>query len=126
MEEQVTVFEVLGVYLLVLLCAPALDVVGEQKTKPTQIGLRQLQQVGISPNVVICRSKAPKKVNAFLEIPKGSNIKYEYDEKNEVSKSKEKGSLGTGSFLLSGEREWHKNMALELAAYYIYKRLLCR
>jgi inorganic pyrophosphatase len=30
--------------------------------------------------------EAPKKVNAFLEIPKGSNIKYEYDEKNEVIK----------------------------------------
>lgn len=36
--------------------------------------------------------------------------------RDQVSKSKEKGSLGTGSFLLSGEREWHKNMALELAA----------
>lgn len=30
--------------------------------------------------------EAPKKVNAFLEIPKGSNIKYEYDEKNEIIK----------------------------------------
>ena len=30
--------------------------------------------------------EAPKRVNAFLEIPKGSNIKYEYDEKNEVIK----------------------------------------
>ncbi len=37
--------------------------------------------------------------------------------REQVSKSKEKGSLGTGSFLLSGEREWHKNMALELAAF---------
>ncbi|MDE1860373.1 MAG: inorganic diphosphatase [Candidatus Micrarchaeota archaeon] len=26
-------------------------------------------------------SEAPKKVNALIEIPKGSNIKYEYDEK---------------------------------------------
>ena len=37
--------------------------------------------------------------------------------REQVSKSKEKGSLGTGSFLLSGEREWHKNLALELAAF---------
>ncbi len=37
--------------------------------------------------------------------------------RSQVSKSKEKGSLGTGSFLLSGEREWYKNMPLELAAF---------
>ncbi|MDE1860374.1 MAG: DUF814 domain-containing protein [Candidatus Micrarchaeota archaeon] len=35
----------------------------------------------------------------------------------QVSKSKEKGSLGTGSFLLEGEREWFKGMALELAVF---------
>ncbi len=28
--------------------------------------------------------EAPKKVNAFIEIPKGSNVKYEYDEKNDA------------------------------------------
>ena len=37
--------------------------------------------------------------------------------RSQVSKSKEKGSLGTGSFLLEGEREWHKGIALELAAF---------
>lgn len=37
--------------------------------------------------------------------------------KEQVSKSKEKGSLGTGSFLLEGEREWFKGVGLELAAY---------
>ncbi|MCL5675236.1 MAG: NFACT RNA binding domain-containing protein [Candidatus Marsarchaeota archaeon] len=37
--------------------------------------------------------------------------------RDQVSKSKEKGSLGTGSFLLSGEREWYKNVPLELAAF---------
>lgn len=37
--------------------------------------------------------------------------------RDQVTKSKEKGSLGTGSFLLEGEREWFKGMALELAAY---------
>ena len=37
--------------------------------------------------------------------------------RDQVSKSKEKGSLGTGSFLLSGEREWHRHMSLELAAF---------
>ncbi len=37
--------------------------------------------------------------------------------RDQVSKSKEKGSLGTGSFLLEGEREWFKGVALELCAY---------
>ena len=36
---------------------PVLDVVGEQKTKPSQIGFRLLLQAGIRPNFVICRSK---------------------------------------------------------------------
>ncbi|MDE1851834.1 MAG: DUF814 domain-containing protein [Candidatus Micrarchaeota archaeon] len=37
--------------------------------------------------------------------------------REQISKSKEKGSLGTGSFLMSGEREWFRNVALELAAF---------
>lgn len=37
--------------------------------------------------------------------------------RDQVSKSKEHGSLGTGSFLLEGEREWFKGVAMELAAY---------
>ncbi|MDE1768159.1 MAG: DUF814 domain-containing protein [Candidatus Micrarchaeota archaeon] len=37
--------------------------------------------------------------------------------KDQVSKSKEKGSLGTGSFLIEGEREWFKGVGLELCAY---------
>ncbi len=37
--------------------------------------------------------------------------------REQVTKSKEKGSLGTGSFLIEGEREWFKGMGLELCAY---------
>jgi hypothetical protein len=37
--------------------------------------------------------------------------------REQVTKSKEKGSLGTGSFLLEGEREWFKGVPLELCAY---------
>ncbi len=36
--------------------------------------------------------------------------------RSQVSKSTNKGSLGAGSFLLKGEREWFKNTKLELAA----------
>jgi hypothetical protein len=34
-----------------------------------------------------------------------------------VSKSKEKGSLGVGSFALAGERGWYRGMKLELVAF---------
>lgn len=37
--------------------------------------------------------------------------------KDQVSKSKSGGSLGVGSFAMSGEREWFKNMKLELEAF---------
>ncbi len=37
--------------------------------------------------------------------------------REQVTKSKEKGSLGTGSFLLEGEREWFKGVGLELCAF---------
>jgi CTP synthase len=38
---------------------PELDPVGEQKTKPTQLAIRSLMQVGIQPDFVICRTKRP-------------------------------------------------------------------
>jgi hypothetical protein len=37
--------------------------------------------------------------------------------RDQVSKSKAKGSLGTGSFLLEGQREWYKGVVLELCAF---------
>lgn len=36
--------------------------------------------------------------------------------REQVTKSREKGSLGTGSFLIEGEREWFKGVGLELCA----------
>ncbi len=53
---------------------PALEVVGEQKTKPAQVGYRLLLQAGIMPNFVICRSrerltgKAREKLALFANI----------------------------------------------------------
>jgi NFACT protein RNA binding domain len=37
--------------------------------------------------------------------------------REQISKSSQAGSLGTGSFLISGEREWFKNVKLELWAF---------
>ena len=42
----------------------------------------------------------------------------------QVSKSTSKGSLGTGSFLLSGEREWYRNTPLVLIVGVIEEKLL--
>ena len=44
------------VVFLNLTYLPTLDVVGEQKTKPAQIGFRLLLEDGIRPNFIICRS----------------------------------------------------------------------
>ncbi|MGD0729470.1 MAG: glutamine hydrolyzing CTP synthase [Candidatus Micrarchaeaceae archaeon] len=38
---------------------PELNVVGEQKTKPTQLALRSLMQIGIQPNFIVTRSENP-------------------------------------------------------------------
>ena len=37
--------------------------------------------------------------------------------RNQVSKSSGKGSLGTGSFLLSGERDWYRDVPLSLVMF---------
>lgn len=43
--------------------------------------------------------------------------------RNQVSKSTGKGSLGTGSFLLSGEREWYRSVQLSLVMFVNNDRL---
>ncbi|MDE1810655.1 MAG: DUF814 domain-containing protein, partial [Candidatus Micrarchaeota archaeon] len=43
--------------------------------------------------------------------------------REQVSKSSEKGSLGTGSFLLKGERDWYRNVELSLVMFVKEERL---
>lgn len=38
---------------------PYVKVVGEMKTKPTQHSVRQLQSMGIQPDIILCRSELP-------------------------------------------------------------------
>src|SRR5205814_8263376 len=38
---------------------PMLDVVGEQKTKPTQHSVQELRRIGVQPDVIVARSKVP-------------------------------------------------------------------
>ncbi len=54
--------------------APSLDVVGEQKTKPTQHSVQELRRIGIQPDLVAVRCSAPlhestkKKISMFTNV----------------------------------------------------------
>jgi CTP synthase len=54
--------------------APSLEVVGEQKTKPAQVGYRLLLQAGIRPDFVICRSRDPLNSKARSKLAMFANI----------------------------------------------------
>ena len=53
---------------------PVLDVVGEQKTKPTQHSVKELREVGILPDFMICRAKNPLSANAKQKISLFCNV----------------------------------------------------
>ncbi|NOQ56221.1 MAG: CTP synthase (glutamine hydrolyzing), partial [Nanohaloarchaea archaeon] len=59
-----------------LVLVPTLDVVGEQKTKPAQHSVRILGDLGIRPNMVVCRCKDPladrtkRKISLFCGVKK--------------------------------------------------------
>ena len=63
-----------------LTLVPLLGPAGEQKTKPTQHSVRELRAIGIQPDIVICRSKAPlseemkDKISLFCDIRKEAVI----------------------------------------------------
>lgn len=54
---------------------PELGVVGEQKTKPTQHGVKDLRSMGLSPQLIVCRSERPldretqNKLGMFCQVP---------------------------------------------------------
>ena len=48
-----------GVVFVHVTLAPSLDVVGEQKTKPTQHSVQELRRIGIQPDYLAVRSTAP-------------------------------------------------------------------
>ena len=60
--------------------APTLEVVGEQKTKPAQLGFKNLLQSGIMPDFVVCRShdalleKTKEKLALFANLTDGRVI----------------------------------------------------
>ncbi len=54
---------------------PVLNVVGEQKTKPTQHSVKELKAIGIDPDIIIGRSEEPleektrEKISLFCDVP---------------------------------------------------------
>ncbi|KAG6483691.1 hypothetical protein ZIOFF_060343 [Zingiber officinale] len=66
---------------------PVLNVVGEQKTKPTQHSVRGLRGLGLTPNILACRSVKPlegnvkEKLSQFCHVPV-SNIVTLHDVSN--------------------------------------------
>ncbi|KAG5249582.1 hypothetical protein OIU77_026834 [Salix suchowensis] len=66
---------------------PVLSVVGEQKTKPTQHSVRGLRSLGLTPNILACRStlaleeNVKKKLSQFCHVP-AENIITLYDVSN--------------------------------------------
>ncbi|KAI4323316.1 hypothetical protein L6164_022931 [Bauhinia variegata] len=73
--------------LVHLSLVPVLNVVGEQKTKPTQHSVRQLRGLGFTPNILACRStkeleeNVKAKLAQFCHVPL-SNIVTLYDVPN--------------------------------------------
>ncbi len=59
---------------------PVLDVVGEQKTKPTQHSVKALRSIGIEPDMIVGRSKVElesstkKKISLFCDVPEDAVI----------------------------------------------------
>ncbi|XP_077251028.1 uncharacterized protein LOC143890282 [Tasmannia lanceolata] len=66
---------------------PVLNVVGEQKTKPTQHSVRGLRGLGLTPNILACRSAMPleenvkEKLSQFCHVP-AANIVTLHDVSN--------------------------------------------
>jgi CTP synthase len=66
---------------------PVLGSVGEQKTKPTQHSVRELRSVGITPDVIVCRSSqklkraTQEKISLFCHVPP-SNVLSVHDVTN--------------------------------------------
>ncbi len=59
---------------------PIIEMSGEHKTKPTQNSVKELQNIGIQPDIIVCRSDLPlddgakKKISQFCNVDKSGII----------------------------------------------------
>ena len=57
--------------------APMIDVVGEQKTKPTQHSVQELRRIGIRPDILTVRCKTPLTMDTIHKISLFASVKEE-------------------------------------------------
>ncbi len=76
-----------NVCLIHVTLVPYIRVSGELKTKPTQASVKELQGIGIQPDVIVCRSEMPldqgikDKISLFCNVPNNhvlQNLDVEY------------------------------------------------
>ena len=60
---------------------PKLDIVGEQKTKPTQHSVQELRKIGIHPDIILARSST--------ELVKSNRDKISYGQKHRLREGEE-------------------------------------
>jgi CTP synthase len=77
---------------------PVLDVVGEQKTKPTQHSVQELRRIGIQPDVIVARSKDALRPETRRKIALFCNV-----EESAVFTSQDMGSILESPILLEKE-----------------------
>ncbi|MDY6935960.1 MAG: CTP synthase [Spirochaetota bacterium] len=77
---------VLNVHLTLI---PTITVAGEQKTKPTQHSVKELMQLGIIPDILLCRTSTPMSEDMKNKIALFCNV----SEKNVISALDIKGSI---------------------------------
>ncbi len=64
-----------------LVLVPYLSAAGELKTKPAQHSVKELREIGLMPNIIICRSERDidqnslDKISQFCNVPKGQVFK---------------------------------------------------
>ena len=56
---------------------PFIEMSGEQKTKPTQHSVKELQNVGIQPDVIVCRSDYPLEAGSKKKMAAFCNVAYD-------------------------------------------------
>ncbi|XP_021312208.1 CTP synthase isoform X2 [Sorghum bicolor] len=53
---------------------PVIDIVGEQKTKPTQCSVQSLRELGLKPNLLACRSTTPLNKNVKEKLSQSCHV----------------------------------------------------
>lgn len=92
---------------------PVLEVVGEQKTKPTQHSVQELRRIGIQPDLIVARTTGPlllgpkKKIALFCSVEEGA-VFASPDQRTIYQAPIELDAQGMGEFLMDRFRFEHR------------------